>query len=218
MLYFTFLDLKWNLILDWIFSSGYFGLCLQKSAGAGKMSPSSTQSLHHSLCITVKMLQYCLVIADSAGCCWGKGLVWNTIIWPQLLPVSPHLRFVESHLQGDLQANTTFKCFPLFSVIKVENNGCKQRFQPLFIKTALCLWGKLSALWEVAAPVAVEGCKLYDIKLPLSFDCVTTHRAAVAVSSLLLLLLIQFISHRLRGEKKWHLTQWTLEEWNHNAF
>lgn len=44
--------------------------------------PAHSHYITVTLCITVELLQCCLLIADSAGCCWSRGLVWNTIICP----------------------------------------------------------------------------------------------------------------------------------------
>lgn len=64
-------------------------LCLSSSrpvrSGISRSSKGAcfqcTDYITVSHCITLELLHCCLLIADLAGCCWSRGLVWNTIIY-----------------------------------------------------------------------------------------------------------------------------------------
>lgn len=163
----------------------------QESAGAAKVSASRTQSLHHSHSLH-----------HSGGCCsaacWSlTRLQWDTITCAQLLTFTSTLESCWARRRVNISSSFSADTFTL-----LWQRGERQWASALRW-VSLCLWAKLAALQEVAAPASMESCKLYDINPhphPPCLRYITPHTQQQQFLPCCSLLSFHCITCRLRGE------------------
>lgn len=134
--------------------------------------PAHSRSITVTGCVTAVLLQCCLLIADSAGCWWSRGLVWNAITCAAAAFIGSTFEICRGPFsqwgRGKHLLHIQQRCRAFFLCHQGVKWMQKAGLLTVF-SLSLYIWAKLIALWEVPPPASMESCKLYDINPPSAF-------------------------------------------------